>query len=109
MRQLDLLQQWYVFRGERTEILHFLEMNPFLTPLLVETYTNIRQFFPYSLVYLIITTDSEEFGSDRLNVFIATDLDPDEALDALSAFDEKWWLSSLERTQGKLCITLEFL
>ena len=30
LRQLGLLQQWYVFRGERTGILRFLEQYPFL-------------------------------------------------------------------------------
>lgn len=107
-RQLGLLQQWYVFRGERTGILRFLEKNPFLTPLLIEAYAHIREFFPYSLVYLSIDMDSEEFGADQLDVFISTSLEPDNALDALNAFDKKWWLSSLKRTQGKLCITLEF-
>ncbi len=108
LRQLGLLQQWYIFRGERTEILRFFEKYPFLVSLLVEAYLNIKEFFPYSLVYLTIATDPEEFGIDRLIAFIATNLDPDGALDALSAFDKKWWLNSLKRAQGKLCITLEF-
>ena len=100
--------EWYVFRGERTGILRFLEKYPFLVSLLVEVYPHIKEFFPHSLVYLTVATDPEEFGTDRLIAFIATDLEPDDALDALSAFDKKWWLNSLKRTQGKLCITLEF-
>ena len=108
LRQLGLLQQWYVFRGERTEILRFFEKHPFLVSLLVEIYPNISEFFPYSLVYLMVATDPEEAGIDQLIAFIATGLDPDDALDALNAFDKKWWLSSLKRTQGKLCMTLEF-
>lgn len=108
LRRLSLLQQWYVFRADLIEILRFFEKYPFLVSLLVEAYSNIKEFFPYSLVYLMIATDSEEFGIDRLITFIATDLAPDDALDALSAFDKKWWLNSLKRTQGKLCIALEF-
>jgi hypothetical protein len=108
LRQLGLLQQWYVFRGERTGILRFFEKYPFLVSLLVEIYPHIREFFPYSLVYLTVATDPEEWGIDRLIAFIATDLGPDDALDALSAFDKKWWLNSLKQAQGKLCITLEF-
>ena len=108
LRQLGLLQLWYIFRGERTEILRFFEKNPFLVSLLVEAYPNIKKFFPYSLVYLAVATDQEEFGTDKLIAFIATDLDPDDALDTLSIFDKQWWLNSLKRTQGKLCITLEF-
>lgn len=109
LRQLGLLQQWYVIRGERTELLHFLEKYPFLVSLLLEVYLHIEEFFPHSLVYLSVSTDLEEFGTDRLIAFISTNLDPDNALDALSAFDKKWWLNSLKRAQGKLCITLEFL
>jgi hypothetical protein len=108
LRQLSLLQQWYVFRDERTRILRFLERYPFLVPLLVEVYPHIEEFFPHSLVYLTVTTDPEEWGIDRLVAFIATYSDPDDVLDALSAFDKKWWLNSLKRAQGKLCITLEF-
>jgi hypothetical protein len=108
LRQLGILQQWYIFRGERAEMLRFLEKYPFLVSLLLEVYSHIEEFFPRSLVYLTVSTDLEEFSTDRLTVFISTDLDPDSALDALSDFDKKWWLNSLKRAQGKLCITLEF-
>lgn len=108
LRQLRILQQWYIFRGERAEMLRFLEKYPFLVSLLLEVYSHIEEFFPRSLVYLTVSTDLEEFSTDRLTVFISTDLDPDSALDALSDFDIKWWLNSLKRAQGKLCITLEF-
>ncbi len=106
--QLHILQRWYAFRSERTEILRFLEKYPFLVSLLVEAYYNIVTYVPHSLVYLDVITDPEEFGAEQLIAFIATDLDPDEATNALSYFDKKWWLNSLQRAQGKLCITLEF-
>ena len=53
----------------------------------MEVYLHIEEFFPHSLVYLTVSTDLEEFGTDRLIAFISTNLDPDNALDALSAFD----------------------
>ncbi len=106
--RLHVLQRWYFFRGERVDILRFLERYPFLVSLLIEAYYSIVEFFPHSPVYLAITTDPEEFGRDQLTVFIATDLGPDEAVEVLSRFDKKWWLNSLKRAQGKLCITLEF-
>ncbi len=108
LNQLHVLQQWYVFRSERTEILRFLERNPFLVSLLIEAYYNIVKYISHSLVSLEVVHDPEEFGTSQLIAFIATDLGPDEATDALSHFDKKWWLNSLERAQGKLCITLEF-
>jgi len=108
LNQLHLLQRWYIFRGQRIEIVRFLERYPFLVSLLIEAYYYIVEFFPHSPVYLAITADPEEFGRDQLTVFIATDLGPDEAVEVLSRFDKKWWLNSLKRAQGKLCITLEF-
>lgn len=107
LNQLDILQQWYVFRGERIEILRFLERYPFLVSLLVEAYYNIVEYFPHSLVFLTVISDPEEFGTDQLIASIATDQGPEEAADALGHFDKKWWLNSLKRAQGKLCITLE--
>jgi hypothetical protein len=106
--RLHVLQRWYVFRSDRLEILHFLERYPFLVSLLVGAYYNILKYFPYSLVFLTTVTDPEEFGADQLIASIATDLGPDEATDALNTFDKNWWLNSLKRAQGKLCITLEF-
>ena len=105
LEQLHALQQWYIFRDDRIKILHFLEIYPFLVPLLIEAYYKIEKYFPYSLVFLAITTDPEEFGINQLVAFIATDLGPDQASDALSNFDKKWWLSALKRAKGKLCIT----
>lgn len=108
LTELALLQQWYVLRGERTGILRILERHPFLVSLLVEVYSAIEEYFPRSSVYLTVATDPEEWDTDRLVAFIATGLDPDSALDTLSTFDKEWWLNSLKRAQGKLCITLEF-
>lgn len=106
--QLDLIQKLYAFVFERARILRFLEKYPFLVPMLIEAYSNIEKFFPHSLVRLAVVTDPEEFGTEQLTAFVVTNLGPDETIDALSAFDKKWWLKSLKRTQRKLCITLEF-
>ncbi len=108
-RLLHILERWYIFRGERAEILHFLEKHPLLVPLLWEAYTHIEKYFSHPLLYLAIDTDPEEFSTDQLVVLIATALKPDEAIGALNEFDKAWWLDSLKRAQGKLCITLEFL
>jgi hypothetical protein len=106
--QLRVVQRLYTFRGDRIEILRFLERYPFLVSLLVEADTHIEKHFPLSLIFLTVVTDPEEFGTEQLIVYIATDLGPDEATDLLSDFDKKWWLKSLKRAQGKLCITVEF-
>ncbi len=106
--QLHVLQRLYNFRGDRIEILRFLERYPFLVSLLVEAYPYIETYFPLSLIFLTVVADPEEFGIEQLVAYITTDLGPDEATDLLSDFDKKWWLNSLKRAQGKLCITVEF-
>ncbi len=108
-KQLHILERWYIFRGERAEILHFLEKYPFLVPLLIEAHIYIEKYFPQPLLYLAIVADPEEFTIDQLVVAIATTLSPEDAVHALSEFDKAWWLNSLRRAQGKLCITLEFV
>jgi hypothetical protein len=101
------IQYIYMLRGNRSILLKFIEKYSFLANVLIEAYYQIRDFFPLSLVYLAIDVDSENFGSEQLVVYISTDLDPEEAANTLKAFDKKWWLKSLKRTKGKLCITLE--
>lgn len=108
-RQLHILERWYIFRDERAEILHFLEKYPFLVSLLFEACGEIEKHFSYPLLYLAVTADPEELTTDQLVVSIATPLTPEEAVNALSQFDKTWWLKSLKRAQGKLCITLELV
>lgn len=105
---LRALEERYIFRGDRSEIVRFLERYPFLISLLTEAYSNIMKYFPNPSVFLTVSTDPEEFGADQLVAFIATNMGPDEASDALSSFDKKWWLNALRWAQGKLCITVEF-
>jgi hypothetical protein len=107
--QLQTLERWFILRGERAEILYFLEIYPFLVPLLFESYAEIERYFSHPLVYLGVATDPEEFTIDQLTVSIATALNPEDAVHALNEFDKAWWLNSLKRAQGKLCITLEFV
>lgn len=107
--QLQTLARWFILRGERAEILYFLEMYPFLVPLLFEAYVEIERYFSHPLVYLSVAADPEEFTTDQLVVSIATTLNPEDAVHALGEFDKAWWLNSLKRAQGKLCITLEFV
>jgi hypothetical protein len=92
-------------------ILHFIQMHPFLIPLLVEAYSNIQKEFPYSQIFLKIANDPEELDADKadkLVASIATNLDVDEATDALARFDKRWRSSARKQARGKLLITLEF-
>ena len=91
-----------------TEVSHFLEENPYLTPLLNEAYRHIRKYFQSSKLFLEVVADPEVIDEEQLVVFIAVNHDPDEASDALNRLDKEWWLDAMERAQEKLTITLEF-
>jgi hypothetical protein len=101
------LEQLFVFRRP-TEVRHFLEENPFLGPLLKEAYINIREYFPSSEIFLEVVADPEAFDEEQLVIFIPVTQDPDGASEALNQLDQNWWLDAMERSQDKLCITLEF-
>lgn len=108
-REVQVLEQLYVFR-KRMEVLRFLDVHPFLVPLLLEAYTKIGKYFgPYPQVFLEVISDPEATDDRQLFAFIGTRLSPDEALDGLERFDEEWWLDTLDEAQGELCIDVEFL
>jgi hypothetical protein len=107
---LRAVQEKFMFRNNQAEVSLFLDKYPFLITVLAEAHRNIIKYFPNNPpVFLTIFADPEGIDEDQLVASIATDLDPDEATDALSAFDKNWWLNSLKWAQDKLCITLEFL
>jgi|SRR5579883_874941 hypothetical protein len=103
----ELIRQKYCIRGE-TEVFHFLETHPFLARLLIEAYSYIREYFSPSSVFLEVVADPEEYGREQLVAFIKTDMEPEEAVEALSTLDKVWWLDALKQAQGNLCITVEY-
>ncbi len=105
--EVQPLDQLYDFR-KPTDVSHFLEVNPFLVPLLREAYTHIRKYFLSSKLFLEVVADPEAIDEEQLVVFIVANHDPDNASEALNRLDEEWWLGAMERAQDKLCITLEF-
>jgi hypothetical protein len=105
---LKTLQENYVFRNDQIEILKFLKRYPSLASVLVEAHRNLMKYFPNNpQVFLSIGINPEDLSIGQLVASVASGLDVDVALDALSTFDEEWWIDSLKWTQGKLCITLE--
>lgn len=99
-----------MFRNDQPEVSLFLKKYPFLVTVLTEAHRNIMKYFPNNPpVYLAVSTDPEGLEDDQLVASIATDLDVEEAADALDAFDEQWWFNSSNLAQDKLGITVEFL
>ena len=107
---LQAVQEQFLFRDDQAEVWQFLQRYPFLVTLLLSAHRNIMKYFPgTSQVYLTVATDPEDLRTEQLVVSIATDLAPEQAANALDAFDEHWWWNSMTLMQGKLCITLEVL
>ncbi|KPJ64925.1 hypothetical protein AMJ44_11925 [candidate division WOR-1 bacterium DG_54_3] len=105
---IQLLERHYVFR-QRDEVIGFLESHPFLVSLLLEARSKISVYFPeYPAVFLQLLIDPEIPKDVQLIASIRTNLSPDEALDRLNSLDEGWWLESIDRAQGELCIHVEF-
>lgn len=105
--QLAFLERQYTLR-ERGEVLQFLEKHPYLVELLLEAYGKIEAYFLRSEVFLEVAHDPEASDGDELVASIATTLKPKEAMQSLNQFDDDWWLSASDASEGRLCIRLEF-
>jgi hypothetical protein len=101
------LEKLYIFR-DASEVTSFLEENPFLIPLLVESYPYIKKYFPDADVFLEVVHDPEIIGYTQLIAFIAVRQNAEEADEALDRLDEEWAPEALERAGNKFLITLEF-
>jgi len=104
----EALEKLYIFRRS-PEVMEFLEAHPFLVPLLVEAHDKIGEYFgPQPEVVLEIVTDPEVDDDRELFAFIQTGLSPEQALDKLERLDDDWWLDAADRSEGKLCLHVEF-
>ncbi len=105
---LKTLQEEYIFRNDWRDIWNFLKKYPSLPSVLLEAYRNLMKYFPNNPpVFLSISIAPEDLSEDQLVASVASGLDANTAVGTLSRFAEEWWLDSLERTDGKWCITLE--
>ena len=102
------IENLYILR-DADEVTSFLEGNPFLLPLLVESYPYIKKHFPDADVFLKVVHDPEIIGYTQLVAFIAVRQTAEEASQALDDLDEEWGLDTMEQAEDKFCITLEFI
>lgn len=105
--EVRALERLYIFK-ERLEVLDFINLHPFLAPLLFEVVGRIAQFFPEPQLSLEVVSDFEFPDSSQLVLSIETTLSPDEALKRLDSFDDDWWLDTAREAEGRLCIDVEF-
>jgi hypothetical protein len=104
--QAETIESRYQIRRPE-EVRHFLSAHPFLLPLLEEAHGRILEQFPASRVFLQVLHDPENPANSQLVAFVATDSDPTAAFHKLQDLDADWWLSAMDRAQGKFHINLE--
>ncbi|NEP42081.1 MAG: hypothetical protein F6K35_23805 [Okeania sp. SIO2H7] len=103
----DRLKQFYTFRDSK-RVVQFLEKHPFLLPLLLEAPKQINTFFPGDELFLEVAIDPEAASPEDNELFllIVTNIDPEEAVEKLWEFDDKWWLKASDKSRNKLEISL---
>jgi hypothetical protein len=90
------------------DVYDFVGSNPHLLPWLMETYHQIRNYFPSEILFLEVVTDPDEIGDKQLVIYICTDLSPQEAIDKLDQLDDNWWLNVSDASDSKLLIQVEY-
>lgn len=102
----DLLGVKYQF-VDSSRVFRFLEENPYLISLLLEALTPLQTHLPGASLFLEVVNDPDALKGDELIVTARRDWSVEEALDALSKFNDAWWLDSIQRAVDKVTITVE--
>jgi hypothetical protein len=104
--ELESLEQKYTVR-DKTAIRQFLRKHPPLLQLLLDTYKEIKAYFPSSEIFLDMSIDPEVAGdNENLIGSIATTLPPDEAIEAFEKFYDNWWWQAAKKADGKIAFGL---
>jgi len=103
---LDVLGVKYRF-VDNSRVVRFLEENPYLISLLLEALTPLQMYLPAASLFLEVVNDPDALKGDELIVTARRDWTVEEALDALSTFDDAWWLDNIQRAAGNVTITVE--
>src|SRR5260221_57661 len=105
--KIQQLEEQYIFRKPE-RVSEFLEIHPFLKPILQEARAKIADYFPDSSVFLEIFVEPEEIASSRLVAYIKSGFSAEETLEKLHQLDNDWWLDAVDKTDEKLSINVEF-
>jgi hypothetical protein len=78
-----------------------------LAAVVSEAANQLVRFIPDARLTLELLTDPEYNSREQLFIGISTDLEENDALEALRRFDQHWWVHQVRRARGLLCIDLE--
>jgi len=82
----------------------FLDIHPFIVPLLSEIAKNALVAFPGSTLSIRVSRDPTGVDREQLALHIHTNLSPNAALNRLNEFDDRWWLANIDRAAGLISI-----
>lgn len=91
---------------DRPRVSQLLRAEPQLESLLLEAVDQIVNYIPDARLNLDLLTDPDYGDSEQLFLGVSTNLDNDEAMEALRRFDREWWVNHVRRSHGLLCIDL---
>jgi hypothetical protein len=101
------LANLYNFRGKEA-VLHYLEQNTNLIPVLNSAPEQIKNYFPEATLTLEISLDPEEPELDELVLWISSNEEVEKALDKLQELDENWWLEAVSIAPCAIRTDVEF-
>lgn len=91
---------------EVAEVSRILRAHPDLKPILDEVAGQLATRIPDGRLSLTALPDPEYGTTQQLFLGVCTDLQDDQALDALHRFDREWWIQHADRARGLLVIDL---
>lgn len=101
----ELRQQYEI--ADEAELLSFLERQPDVVPLLLETRGAIHRYFGEAAVRLIMSDDPEwPEAEPTLIAYILAPLGHREALERLNRFDDEWWIKQIDETKALLLVSI---
>jgi len=102
IKDIELLESIYTF-STSNDVKRFLLSHDFLIDALFEAYRQIKSLFGENVVEVSLEYDRDpEEDFEGLFVVVKTNLSPEESLDLLDKFDEKWFLDNVSGEIGSI-------
>jgi predicted HTH domain antitoxin len=102
------LEDQYIFRD--VAVRRFLQVHPHLIEFLLDAFPHLQKHFgPSPRVELEVIHDPEIGPEGELIAYILTPLSVDKAQARLDRLDDEWLLDELDRVDGLLNFSLEFI
>jgi hypothetical protein len=103
---IDKIRSLYVMQDDAS-VSEFLRRHRQLPQVLADAEPHLRQFFKDSV--LSLRTTSDEDGWEMLYAFVQWAGEPGDALRALDAFDDTWWLANSYPVGSNLTFTYRLI